>query len=615
MKRIVTRKRRGFFALLLAFVFTLAGFMPMVSNAEETSNRKICFDFEIPTVDGYEWGGFTYTYQGKFTKELLDDAYDKATDAVKTTEEYKKILEPDKLEEWYMVGNGNSDYINSLMESTADTIDLILFPLYEGNRESADFLLAYPDNQGKVSYKDTCILYPYDKTVADVESILNSQVKKPDDFSNDLNFQKWQMPLDSDTPAAYLFKYTDADFLTANAVTDKQYVKLSVEDVDPKPFDGTSSTGMERGDVHYALIADDNNQITLPAQIDGYKYVTFDHAGNDAIHGGLYPYESYGNKVLARVSNIKQPEIEDTNPIFNEFTYSENAAKINLNPAVKENNQETVQPTTTDNNQSAAQSTTENVNTATNPTAEERALAAAKPDQLVAVEASEGKDGGIKAAPAVIQQEVKKVSDAVNKAAGKKAAVKIEMNGANIIPVEVLQEAKGKNVNVTFDMGGYSWTINGKNIEDTGLKDINLAVVQNTNAIPADAVKTIAGTNDTQQISLRHDGTFGFKAALTMKAPANEIGKKGSLYWYDSNHKFVLQNAAVVQKDGTITFEFAHASDYVIVYSSNTASVSPKTGDDSTGNNMFFLTLMLALAAASGILGMRELRKAKREHC
>ena len=232
------------------------------------------------------------------------------------------------------------------------------------------------------------------------------------------------------------------------------------------------------------------------------------------------------------------------------------------------------------------------------------------------IQAAPGKDGGIKATKDVVDQQVHEVAAAIAKIAeapkkkGQKAPeVKIEMNGANIVPARVLQEAKGHDVNVKFDMGGYSWTVNGKDIGDINLQDINLAVDINTNAVPSNAVKALAGDKETQQISLRHDGTFGFKATLTLQAPKDTTGKYGNLYWYDSNHKLVFQDSGLVKADGSLELDFSHASDYVIVYGDNMgtkAAKAPKTNDTNEWRNMIIL---LTLAIGAGVVGTSLLRK------
>ena len=253
---------------------------------------------------------------------------------------------------------------------------------------------------------------------------------------------------------------------------------------------------------------------------------------------------------------------------------------------------------------------TPNINEATNAT--EAEIAKANPATTTVVKATEGKDGGIKHNAAAIKKDVQDVKNAVKKASKTKAAkVTIDMkDGADIVPVEVLKAAKGHNVDVVLDMGGYSWTINGKDIKASNLKDINLKVEMNTNVVPSGVIANLANGKDTQQISLRHDGDFGFKATLTMKAPEKEAGKFGNLFWYDSNHTLVFIDSNKVAADGSLSLEFSHASDYVIVYGDTQMGTkkSPKTGFDAF--DMWYAYVML-LSAGSLLLiyGIYELKK------
>jgi hypothetical protein len=211
---------------------------------------------------------------------------------------------------------------------------------------------------------------------------------------------------------------------------------------------------------------------------------------------------------------------------------------------------------------------TPNINEKTSATEEEKAVAEADPERLEVVEATEGNDGGIKATEAVIQEQTAEIEEEVSEAAasGNKAEVTIDMNGANIVTKEVLEAARGNDVDLVFNMDGYSWTINGNDIGFIDVKDINLSVDTVTDSVPASTVEDLAGESETQQISLRHEGNFGFRGTLKMTAPLTEEGNYANLFWYDSSNKLVFQDSSAVASDGSIELDFAHASDYVIVY-------------------------------------------------
>lgn len=153
-------------------------------------------------------------------------------------------------------------------------------------------------------------------------------------------------------------------------------------------------------------------------------------------------------------------------------------------------------------------------------------------------------------------------------------SVQIDMDKATVVPKEILEAAKGKDVTVKLNMGGYTWTINGKDIKANTLKDINLEVTVNSNAIPSKTVQALAGKNPTCQLSLTHNGPFGFKADLTVNVGAKYNGKFGNLYYYDSDGKMVYRNSGKIDKNGNVTVSFDHASDYVIVMSDKKMSQS-----------------------------------------
>ena len=149
---------------------------------------------------------------------------------------------------------------------------------------------------------------------------------------------------------------------------------------------------------------------------------------------------------------------------------------------------------------------------------------------------------------------------------------------ATEIPVEILEAIQGENIEVTFDMGEYSWTINGKDVDADELKSINLEVVLDVDVIDEEVIKTVAGEEPTYQITLTHNGEFGFSATLTFNLDKAYNGQYGNLYLF-TNGKLVLQQAALIAENGDVSFEFEHASDYVIVVGEN----AEDAGDSNEG--------------------------------
>ena len=178
----------------------------------------------------------------------------------------------------------------------------------------------------------------------------------------------------------------------------------------------------------------------------------------------------------------------------------------------------------------------------------------------------------------------------------------VDMSEATVVPKDVLEAAKGKDVDIVLDMNGYKWTINGNNIQADNLKDINLSVDTDSDAIPDDVISELAGNNPVKQISLAYSGDFGFKASLTYNIGSEYAGKYGNLYYYDSTGRMIFQNAGAIDVDGNISLNFSHASEYAVViadYADNSATSSIATGDSSP--IVLYAVLCVMAIALAGI--------------
>lgn len=85
------------------------------------------------------------------------------------------------------------------------------------------------------------------------------------------------------------------------------------------------------------------------------------------------------------------------------------------------------------------------------------------------------------------------------------------------------------------------------------------------------------------QLSLTHNGDFGFEATLTVDVGKENVDKFGNLYYYDSDGKLVFMNAGKISADGSVDLTFSHASDYVIVIGENQ---TPAKASDTTTRNI-----------------------------
>ena len=156
-------------------------------------------------------------------------------------------------------------------------------------------------------------------------------------------------------------------------------------------------------------------------------------------------------------------------------------------------------------------------------------------------------------------------------------------SGSTKLDKDVFETLAGKDVTLVVDLGdGVSWAVNGSDIpEDADFVDIDMGVTMNSVGIPVDLINAITGEVGTVQITLAHDGEFGF--TMTLTAP---LGKENAGYWANLYHYKVnggeadredplgddedaealnFEATAKIDEDGSVTIPFSHASQYAIV--------------------------------------------------
>lgn len=140
--------------------------------------------------------------------------------------------------------------------------------------------------------------------------------------------------------------------------------------------------------------------------------------------------------------------------------------------------------------------------------------------------------------------------------------------GRTTLEREVFEELAGQDITLEIDAGdGVLWTVNGLDIpEDTRLHDLDLDVDLGDSGIPATVLNAVTGEISTVQLSLAHDGEFGFTMTLSAPLGKTNAGYWANLYWYNERtEELEFQQAARIANDGTAEFDLDHASDYAIV--------------------------------------------------
>lgn len=137
---------------------------------------------------------------------------------------------------------------------------------------------------------------------------------------------------------------------------------------------------------------------------------------------------------------------------------------------------------------------------------------------------------------------------------------------------QTLEQIREQGRKVTLEMGnGVVWNIDGTAMGDGPLQDIDFDVVVGKSNIPKAKRDALTEGENYVEISLAHDGRFGFTAVLSISLENAEPGQYANLFYYDeTTGKFRFMCASLIGSKKTASFEFVHASDYIIIISDET---------------------------------------------
>ena len=144
----------------------------------------------------------------------------------------------------------------------------------------------------------------------------------------------------------------------------------------------------------------------------------------------------------------------------------------------------------------------------------------------------------------------------------------VDMNGTTEVPAEIFEEVAGKDVTVEFELeDGISWAVNGQDIPTaTDFSDLDLGVDMGTSGISVDVINSVTGELGSVQITLAHDGEFGFALTLTAPLGRENAGYWANLYHYDEDAKTLnYETSAQINDQGDVSLRMTHASQYAIV--------------------------------------------------
>lgn len=174
-----------------------------------------------------------------------------------------------------------------------------------------------------------------------------------------------------------------------------------------------------------------------------------------------------------------------------------------------------------------------------------------------------------------------------------------------VIKAEAFEAAKENNITLSLTLdNGVKWVIKAETIGN-GVIDVNINVELNTSNVPAASIDAVAEGKSTMQISLAHNGSFGFEANITIPVAPENNGSVANLFHYNNGALEFVASATV--SNGEATLPFSHASEYVIVFDDKSMDASetdtnPGTGASGVGN----FAILAGVSAAAVIICRRN---------
>ncbi len=217
------------------------------------------------------------------------------------------------------------------------------------------------------------------------------------------------------------------------------------------------------------------------------------------------------------------------------------------------------------------------------------------------------------------------ISDEILKAENG-AEVVVDMNGATVVPGDILEIAREKDITITLQLdNGLTWTIDGSTITGGEIGNIDFGTTfgaedKPLNNIPVDVINKVTGEKSTIEVNLAYSGNFGFTAVLTANLSSSNAGYYANLFYYNPTTKALEYVCSdVIAEDGTAKLTFNHASDYVIVIDDTDLG---KVKDENKGNDKNDLSaatgdnaplMMMVLLLMISVAGFVTVSRKKRE--
>ena len=150
-----------------------------------------------------------------------------------------------------------------------------------------------------------------------------------------------------------------------------------------------------------------------------------------------------------------------------------------------------------------------------------------------------------------------------------KPSVTVQMDDTTVLTAETLRMAKEQNFNLLLAMENYAaWRIDIDAVNVEAFTEADMGVVFGTETIPRELIAAKLNGNKYIEMTLAHEGPFGFDPVLEVTLSAADCGRYANLFYFDPETaalEFICDS--IISADGVASFHMDHASCYVIIVS------------------------------------------------
>lgn len=152
--------------------------------------------------------------------------------------------------------------------------------------------------------------------------------------------------------------------------------------------------------------------------------------------------------------------------------------------------------------------------------------------------------------------------------------VVVELNLQTEVPAEVFEKAAETNTSLVLEANKEAvWSIEPADINvGAVVNSVDMGIKNDSDVIPKQVIEDVDNNSADHKVDrtfdIKHEGDFGFKANLTIKAKEPSQGKYANLYWYKPDTgKLTFVDFAKVNEKNEATFTMSHASSYAVIIS------------------------------------------------